>query len=177
MIKLKDLLNDAVRLKSLTNLLSDNPMDKIVTDTSGKPKIFYHGTSKKITADDLESGKGSSHPALGDIEGDLYFTDDKMAASYYGHTILTVHLRGKYGYNIKLKHENLSVFDYVDYPYITYIVSNINQVVPIKTEQLPDDWKSLLELPDGQKYYDDYERNNKKLNKLYTLYQKLGKYD
>ena len=147
------------RLLSENEDLSDEDYP-IVLDIDGKEKLFYHGTSKDYPLYHFGLKRPEQHFRHGvDTEGDIFFTDDKISAGYYGHKyIITAILRGIIGKNIQQKQENLSHSDYVDYPYNVYIVKDRRQVMPIKKETLPPDHKGIKELPDFQKYYDKYKK-------------------
>ena len=122
---------------------------------NGKPKLFYHGTGKDYPLYHFGLNLPQQFFRYGvDKKGDLFLTDDKIAAGYYGHKfIITVYLRGIIGKNIETKTENLAHSDYVDYPYNVFVIKDRRQVMPLKKEELPKDHKGIKELPDYQKYY------------------------
>ncbi len=128
----------------------------ILLDDNGAPKLFYHGTNKNFPLFHFGLKTPPTHPRNDPDDGKIFFTDDKIAAGYYGKYIITAHLRGIIGKNIKAMQENLSVFIYVDYTYDVFILKDRRQVIPFKKESLPHGWKGVKELPDHEKYYKKY---------------------
>ena len=130
----------------------------ILLDDNGAPKLFYHGTNKNFPLFHFGLKTPGTHgrPTF-QSKGEIFFTDDKIAAGYYGRKyIITAHLRGVIGKNISVIHENLSMFEYVDYPYDVFVMKDRRQALPFKKESLPHDWKGVKELPDHEKYYKKY---------------------
>ena len=128
----------------------------ILLDDNGAPKLFYHGTDRNFPLFHFGLKTPSTHSRNGPDDGKIFFTDDKIAAGYYGKYIITAHLRGIIGENIKVIQENLSAFEYVDYPYDVFIMKDRRQALPFKKESIPHDWKGVKELADHEKYYKKY---------------------
>lgn len=125
--------------------------DNIVKNPDGSPKEFYHGTNKNIPAGILRTGMSTKFFRDEKSKGKIFVTDDKIAASYYGNNIVVVYMVEN-SWVDKIV-ENLSSFDYVNYPYNVWIIDDQTKLYPVRKEKLPDNWKYIKELPDYKKYY------------------------
>ncbi|MCI7362486.1 MAG: hypothetical protein MSH30_04060 [Campylobacter sp.] len=78
------------KIANLANWHKDS--HAVTKEADGSPKVFYHGTSAKFDAFDIDKGKGSW------LGKSFYFTDSKSKAKGYGKNVISTYLNLKNPY-------------------------------------------------------------------------------
>ncbi len=63
------------------------PVDSVLLNSDGTPKVFYHGTSEDFTA--------FSTDEIASREGSFFFAENRMDAEAYGENVFEVYLQGR----------------------------------------------------------------------------------
>lgn len=96
------------------------PVNKILLNDDGTPKVFYHGTNEKLTT--------FSYDEMAPMEGSFFFAENKEDAEAYGDNVYEVYLTGN----------NLA--DYDNQPSEFYKLRNKRAQVEYLKERGYDGW-------------------------------------